>query len=481
MLGIAEGCIPVSRSGGDSQGASTMSRLACGMELLFFGSPLDELPQNGNETWQWEIATSPRALQKPPVLHKKGLERFRALALDREDVLVCSYPRCGLSWAHALVFHLCRSDEDGALGFDAARVVGGRGPVLPDAPPTRWNLGDCERQEAPRIFSSHAAVPDLPDAFKRGGARLVVIDRDPRDALVSSFFRLKRLGAKFRALECHDGRLGQAATSCEALTLERVFDDFNDDGRGSASLTHDFEPIGARYSEERTSLDAASQLASAFSLSVEKVEVRETPRVAAPGEYGDYYSWHRDHARHAEDLGEDRVLHIHYERLQESPEAVARDVYAFLFPTESAPSDAKIDLAVHFASFAQTAARGDDALRKGVSGDHRIYLSKEHWDALAVKGAKRLCEEDKCAYQAARLVADCPRAIKAVPMNRRPAIAEAQKQAAMVVGRDWAGTSISLPDGEGGARGDKAAKARNWGGGRVMKSLGSLRRSMTPK
>ena len=124
MLGIAEGCIPVSRSGGDSQGASTMSRLACGMELLFFGSPLDELPQNGNETWQWEIAPSPRALPKPPVLHTKGLERYRALALDREDDLVCSDPRCGLSWAHALVFHLCRSDEDGALGFGRRMGLG---------------------------------------------------------------------------------------------------------------------------------------------------------------------------------------------------------------------------------------------------------------------------------------------------------------------------------------------------------------------
>ena len=85
MLGMAEGCIPVSRSGDGSAGASTMSRLACGMELLFFGSPLDELPANGNETWQWEIATEPKALQTPPVLHKKGLDQFHGLPLEAEE------------------------------------------------------------------------------------------------------------------------------------------------------------------------------------------------------------------------------------------------------------------------------------------------------------------------------------------------------------------------------------------------------------
>ena len=80
---------------------------------------------------------------------------------------------------------------------------------------------------------------------------------------------------------------------------------------------------------------------------------------SSPGDYGDYYSWHAAHSRRAVDLGEDRVLHVHYERLQDEPEAVARDIYAFLYPTESSPSREKVDEAVHFASFAVTAARGD--------------------------------------------------------------------------------------------------------------------------
>ena len=78
---------------------------------------------------------------------------------------------------------------------------------------------------------------------------------------------------------------------------------------------------------------------------------------SSPGDYGDYYSWHAAHSRRAVDLGEDRVLHVHYERLQDEPEAVARDIYAFLYPTESSPSREKVDEAVHFASFAVTAAR----------------------------------------------------------------------------------------------------------------------------
>ena len=33
---------------------------------------------------------------------------------------------------------------------------------------------------------------------------------------------------------------------------------------------------------------------------------------SSPGDYGDYYSWHAAHSRRAVDLGEDRVLHVHY-------------------------------------------------------------------------------------------------------------------------------------------------------------------------
>ena len=58
----------------------------------------------------------------------KAERQFRAFPCAADDVFVCAYPRCGLSWAHALTFHLCRSDEDGELPFsDATRVVGGRG------------------------------------------------------------------------------------------------------------------------------------------------------------------------------------------------------------------------------------------------------------------------------------------------------------------------------------------------------------------
>ena len=58
-------------------------------------------------------------------------------------------------------------------------------------------------------------------------------------------------------------------------------------------------------------------------------------------------------------------------------------MHAFLFG-KPATSD-KIDEAVRFASFDETAARGDDALRKGVVGDHKIYLSREHWDAVPTR------------------------------------------------------------------------------------------------
>ena len=223
----------LSTSGRASPGSPTtmIGRLACGFDLLLWGSgdvSLEDLPPHGSETWQWFISSNPKAMRAPLVADPKTEAAFRMLRCRDDDVFVCSYPRCGLSWAHALSWHLLRSNESGQLPFrDATSVVGGRGPVYPDQPPTKWTHQDVSAQAHPRLLSGHCAVGRLPPSFLGSKARLIIIDRDPRDAMVSTFFRLKRLGQKFRALECHDARLKELADACEALTLERCYDDFD--------------------------------------------------------------------------------------------------------------------------------------------------------------------------------------------------------------------------------------------------------------
>ena len=392
-----DSCLSTSGRASPSSPTTMMGRLACGFDLLLWGSgdvSLEDLPPHGSETWQWFISSNPKAMRAPLVADPKTEAAFRMLRCRADDVFVCSYPRCGLSWAHALAFHLLRSNESGQLPFrDATSVVGGRGPVYHDQPPTKWTHQDVSAQARPRVLSGHCAVGRLPPSFLQSKARLIVIDRDPRDAVVSTFFRLKRLGQKFRALECHDARLKELADACEALTLERCYDDF-DSQKTSLALGMDDE---AHYeTRKRSATEDVSEL-----------------------DYGDYYEWHAQYAALSAQLGQ-RVLWLHYEDLASDPHGAAEKVHAFLV-NKPATSD-KIDEAVRFASFDETAARGDDALRKGVVGDHKIYLSREHWDAVAHQTCRRLGAYDAMQFQVARLVQDVPSALKRVPKSKRKAV-----------------------------------------------------------
>ena len=126
---------------------------------------------------------------------------------------------------------------------------------------------------------------------------------------------------------------------------------------------------------------------------------------------------------------------LHYEDLSTDPHGVAEKVHAFLV-NKPATSD-KIDEAVRFASFDETAARGDDALRKGVVGDHKIYLSREHWDAVAHQCCRRLGGYEAMHYQIARLVQDVPSALKRVPKSKRKAVKALSQQTRREPSDSW--------------------------------------------
>ena len=70
-----------------------MGRLACGLDLLLWGSgdvSLEDLPPHGSETWQWFISSNPKAMRAPLVADPKTEAAFRMLRCRDDDVFVCS-------------------------------------------------------------------------------------------------------------------------------------------------------------------------------------------------------------------------------------------------------------------------------------------------------------------------------------------------------------------------------------------------------
>lgn len=332
---------------------TSMSRFVCGLQWTLGGGSsnvdvevfVDEEEHEMPPAVSWLVATGPKALQRPIIMNKRGFEVFRNLEGHVSDILVTGYPRCGLSWAHAIIFFLARSSDNGTLE-KGELMVGGRGPVYCETRNAdKVSAHSVLAQHAPRLLTTHSRPGNWPDVK----GKVVIITRDPRDALVSTFFRIKQIGEELRTYENVDGRIAKCANECLTQTLEQVFDDFNDDGSGK----------------------------SVMSLLMEDDEALPSPR--NPRFYGDWFTWHSEVAKAVDGK---RSFVIGYEELHHDAARVVRRLAKFL---EIPINDEKVARCVEYAGFDATRARGDAHLRKGVVGDHRIYLTQEHWDAMAKK------------------------------------------------------------------------------------------------
>ena len=160
------------------------------------------------------------------VVGPKTEAAFRMLRCRDDDVFVCSYPRCGLSWAHALSWHLLRSNESGQLPFrDATSVVGG-GPVYHDQPPTKWTHQDVSAQAHPRLLWATAPLVVAPELPTRASST----DRHrpgPEGCGGVDVLPIETIGQSSGARSATTPALKELADACEALTLERCYDDFD--------------------------------------------------------------------------------------------------------------------------------------------------------------------------------------------------------------------------------------------------------------
>ena len=161
--------------------------------------------------------------QRPPApLPTRPPCRAQALSTKPDDVLLVAYPKCGTSWTHRIVYGLLRMDHNGAFGAAAepSSSVGGSGQVYPDGVVLRradvtyeaaqsqgmfgrWAYQDLEEQPSPRLFTSHIRAGNLPESLSAGTGRLVLVVRNPKDALVSWKYFLEKLKMGEKSWEQH--------------------------------------------------------------------------------------------------------------------------------------------------------------------------------------------------------------------------------------------------------------------------------------
>jgi len=416
---------------------SIIARVSCGLDYYFSGQGIgddvdDEDEQRSPErrAVSWLVAKAPKAMQRPIVFNQNGYESFRTMSTKPSDILIASYPRCGLSWIQAITWFLMRSDDEGRLPNGWQRWDGSRGPTYcEDRTATRMAPKRVANQQDPRIFTTHARPEHWPNIIADGG-KIIIITRDPRDAMVSTFFRLRELGIELRAFGGLDDRVFKCAKACDTQSLDSVFDDFNDNGDkvNCLSLLIDDPQEKNNASSHQTNLQQGKNGG---------VEPYDATKSKNRRFYADYYTWHAEIAKLMDIYGSDRFLLVTYEDLQENPVKVTKDVYAFLVqaPTTSngnedprqyrqgimskVASQAKINNAIDFASFENIQARGNAALRKGVVGDHRVYLTPEHWEAMVRKTLLNLIQYPQLRSVCHRLVQDTPNALRILSESDR--------------------------------------------------------------
>lgn len=123
-------------------------------------------------------------IDPPLYFNAAGAEAFRTLELRDDDVVMASYPKCGTTWMHTILFSLLRMNEDGKFPAPVETLLGSGWQYYPDAVPVRrrdatprqdgttQSIEDLLEQPGPRLFTCHikatvALLPLFPEGLSK--------------------------------------------------------------------------------------------------------------------------------------------------------------------------------------------------------------------------------------------------------------------------------------------------------------------------
>lgn len=274
-----------------------------------------------------------RDFPEAPYFVLESAEEFTRMETEPDDVIMVSYPKCGTTWVHLILYGLLRVGVDGTFDVDPKGDLGASGQVYPEGVQLRrdgasgrsafaFSYEDLMAQRRPRLVTTHTRRDNLPRSLLHRG-RLIFVLRNPKDAFVSWKFFVQAM-AKF-------------LPTLRDLGWQEMYDLYN---RTEVSTSH---------------------------------------------RWGDYYSFTRDMSEFVELLGV-RATFVFYERLHEDFVGEVSRLANFL----GVPfSEAKLQTVARLSSAESLSREGmigngrkPSTLRTGVVGDHKQYLSDAHWSKM---------------------------------------------------------------------------------------------------
>lgn len=112
----------------------------------------------------------------PPIVPgnvKDHLDKVKKLKVRPEDVVLLTYPRCGLHWTREIVNMLQRGE---ATYIDKSVI---------DTPLEFTDIDVLDKMTSPRPLFSHALFEYLPEDFIERKGKIINVTRNPKDCAVS--------------------------------------------------------------------------------------------------------------------------------------------------------------------------------------------------------------------------------------------------------------------------------------------------------
>eukprot|EP00960_Hanusia_phi_P059567 764217-Hanusia_phi.AAC.3 len=127
-----------------------------------------------------------KGLPQPEFFRQDSAEAFQDIEMFEDDILACSFPKCGTTWLWRILNCLVHMKEDGTITATHNTEMQVYPEWLPLEPQEQPHpLFDFFARKGRRIIASHSPPWMLPRVVKSSGCKVVYIMRNPKDAAVS--------------------------------------------------------------------------------------------------------------------------------------------------------------------------------------------------------------------------------------------------------------------------------------------------------